>query len=432
MPSPELVAQIQAWIMRSPRAAKRPARDKPAPLPENVKVNRILTSPGRAIVARAAAEEKAMNRLRGMLRHKDLSGQDWKSLGLTLADAKKAKAAHPNYKDAAASLGTRVRTHTVYGFNEARLAAIPVGWSKRWVARLDTHTRPAHRALMGQTVPKNKPFRIEGHSLMLPGDPKGLPELVMNCRCVLIAVPPAGIRLSAALLTDESAQPYAAAMDNDAPYGSDLMTAMVAAAGFAPVSSLLFVPPRMVEYAYAAGARVFWAGIIGVEGTTTGDGRLIDKGALSWTCPVPIRFVLQDNGAHDGAVVVGQITEVLRLNTGAIYGKGYIDTEEPAGAEAARLVTKRLMNGISMDLDNVTFELRVSKEPKPNENTVRPDDEITATTEARLRAATIVAIPAFAEAQIYVVEGPAADVETQTLTDDSDEIEDVTSVPATA
>lgn len=420
MSSPDLVAQIEAWISRSPRTAKRPERLKPAPLPETVKVSRALTSPGRSIVERARREEQEMSRLRGMLRHRDLSGQDWESLGLTLAEAEQAKKEHPNYKDAATSLSARVRTYAVYQFNQERLAQIPEGWRKRWVARLDTHTRPAHRALMGQTVPRNKPFRIDGHSIMLPGDPKALPELSINCRCIVVAVPPEGVHLVASVHTDEVLVSYAAAMDNEAPYGSNLLTTMVAAAGYAPVHSFPFVPPRPVEYTYAEGAKVYWAGIIGVEGTATGDGRLIDTGALKWTCPIPLRFVMTDNGAHDGAVVVGQITQVLRLQSGAIYGSGYIDTEEPAGKEAARMLAKRLMNGISMDLDNVTFELRPSPDRGKDQNVVRPDDEITATTDARLRAATIVAIPAFAEAQIYVTSGPATTPATQTMTADDE------------
>ena len=59
--------------------------------------------------------------------------------------------------------------------------------------------------------------------------------------------------------------------------------------------------------------KVKWAGILGYEGVATGDGRQINHNALQWELPVgPLRFVLSDYGAHDGAQVVGRILQVER------------------------------------------------------------------------------------------------------------------------
>lgn len=56
---------------------------------------------------------------------------------------------------------------------------------KRWIATKDGRTRHEHALLDGQTVPADKPFVIDGHKLMFPGDPTGLPRLVWNCRCTM-------------------------------------------------------------------------------------------------------------------------------------------------------------------------------------------------------------------------------------------------------
>lgn len=64
---------------------------------------------------------------------------------------------------------------------------------KRWLATKDNRTRHAHAMLDGQTVEVDKPFRIDGHKLMFPGDPSGKPYLVWNCRCTMRTVEKAGI-----------------------------------------------------------------------------------------------------------------------------------------------------------------------------------------------------------------------------------------------
>lgn len=170
-----------------------------------------------------------------------------------------------------------------------------------------------------------------------------------------------------------------------------------------------------------------WKGIIGVEGELTGDGRFIQPEALRWeNLPIPLRYVSADVGAHSGAVVVGRIDKIERgeaMEDGKvpIFAEGDFDMESEVGREAARQVEGNLMCGVSMDLDDVAFEVRIAadapalmpvdpqalvKEGKPDEDgrvkvqEMSPDDEVMVTTGARVRAATIVAVPAFATAQI--------------------------------
>jgi hypothetical protein len=165
--------------------------------------------------------------------------------------------------------------------------------------------------------------------------------------------------------------------------------------------------------------RVRWEGVIAVEATMTGDGRMFEAGALRWeTLPVPLRWAREDEGEHLGAVVVGRIDEVYRDGNN-IMARGVFDQGSPEGIEAARQVREGLTPGISVDLDDVSFEIRVREsalfgadEPEIEVDAsgmatvmrIESGDEVMITTDARLRAATIVATPAFAEARILLVE----------------------------
>lgn len=205
-----------------------------------------------------------------------------------------------------------------------------------------------------------------------------------------------------------------------------------------------------------------WEGIIGVEGELTGDGRFIQPEALRWDdLPIPMRYVSADVGAHQGAVVVGRINEIERLSVEEankrleelgrpqitdtqgkpilIWARGDMDLGSEIGAEATRQMRENLMNGVSMDLDDVSFEVRVAAEtaqmmtvgatdadadPEPAElamepdedgrvkvQEMAPDDEVMVTTSARVRAATIVAVPAFARAKVALTASGVEEIE---------------------
>lgn len=173
----------------------------------------------------------------------------------------------------------------------------------------------------------------------------------------------------------------------------------------------------------------YWEGVIGIEGEMTGDGRMIAPDALRWeNFPLPIRYAPEDNGAHDGAVSAGNIQGVERRDNGEIWAWGDWDLGSEAGREAQRVVGNQVQNGVSMDLDDVSFEIQVAADvieemdsmmeslmDEDGEAPVRQttpdgervvvaeissDDEVMVTTSARVRAATIVSIPAFDRARI--------------------------------
>ena len=173
----------------------------------------------------------------------------------------------------------------------------------------------------------------------------------------------------------------------------------------------------------AAGERqaTAWSGPIGFEQVATGDGRMIEANALSWDTPIPLLWAPENNGGHQGAQVVGWITDITR-DGNAILGSGSFDLGSDIGLEAYRQVKEGLTPGISMDLDDVSFEVRVKAEllgigvedemqmerPEPEVDAdgrvvvweSSSDDELMVTTSARIRGATLVATPAFADALV--------------------------------
>lgn len=175
-----------------------------------------------------------------------------------------------------------------------------------------------------------------------------------------------------------------------------------------------------------------WEGVICVEGAMTGDGRLMERGSLDWEglLPITLRRVEEDTGSHNGARAVGRVLTIERQSNGNLWATGDFDSGGEHGIEAARMVGEGISNGISVDLDNVSFELRVAadllkevdalmagdddyattEEDAPEQKTDdegrvtvwegSPDDEVFVVTSARIRAITLVDVPAFAEARI--------------------------------
>lgn len=163
-----------------------------------------------------------------------------------------------------------------------------------------------------------------------------------------------------------------------------------------------------------------WNGVLAIEGELTGDGRIIVPGALTWdTLPLILRWCPIDNGSHDGAIAVGLIETLERdASTGQILASGTIDANTPDGAEAARRMGSGLLSGVSVDLDDMQIQVMVPETqvaaeqaatpPAPDANgmvTVYEGDaamEQLHITSARLRAATLVDIPAFAGAKVQL------------------------------
>nr|DAV81443.1 MAG TPA: minor head component F [Caudoviricetes sp.] len=231
------------------------------------------------------------------------------------------------------------------------------------------------------------------------------------------------------------------------------MTGTTRRAALAAFSDLTDTPadPTTTTTTTTSAPGTAWAGPIAVEGDLTGDGRVIAPGALYWdTLPIPFRVVQSDVGGHDGAEVCGRIDTLTRLDGGLIWGEGVFDAASPVGTEAARLVAEGMRTGVSIDTDDVDFEVRViadlapsgpldvedpdGGDPAPLEvgpdgrvkvAEMSPDDEVMVIRSARIRAATIVAVPAFEQARISLVaaasEGGPSDTKSHAYDDVDDD-----------
>jgi len=152
---------------------------------------------------------------------------------------------------------------------------------------------------------------------------------------------------------------------------------------------------------------------------STGDGRRFAPGAIvSAEPPLPIRYVREDVGAHDGAMVVGRYDDIT-VEDGGIYGViTMFDDVDPvkmprlaeAVAEAMKLMDEGVV-GLSVDLDDFDAEVvpkgegadaaitpgEVVEEIEDEEEVDEEEELELLITRGRIRAATLVDIPAFAE-----------------------------------
>lgn len=112
-----------------------------------------------------------------------------------------------------------------------------------------------------------------------------------------------------------------------------------------------------------------WQMPLAVIGKPTGDGRQFDAGALGHRkLPLPFRYVAEDSGGHQNAVIVGHISKIGKEKDGLLPAQGefYDDEGWPEdvrnAATAARMFTEKKVIGPSVDLDQQ--EVEVVPEPK--------------------------------------------------------------------
>lgn len=354
----------------------------------------------------------------------------------------------------------------------------PDAFLRKWQAAEDSRTRPTHDAADGQIVALNEPFAVGLASLDFPGDPGGPPEEVINCRCTTItiidveALNLAGVgdtvTLNAAAYQIEGqdmpwsivegdtrcdAGEFAVVKDEDLELEGCHATREEAEAQIAALNAAEAEDADAVPDAAALSGRntVPWSGVLVVEGVPTGDGRQFATGSLTWpevgettSLEIPLGWMYER--AHGGmstdkVALVGRIDTITRKGN-ELYGTGLIDLDSHWGREAARLMGTRdapgFLAGVSIDADdpadphgmNVEYVFPEScalAEPVPEDDMpgesedempldpacMMPEMEIYHS--GRIRAATLVDIPAYVEARLYldqpVPEGTAVEAD---------------------
>ena len=224
----------------------------------------------------------------------------------------------------------------------------------KWTTMHDSKVRDAHAVADRQRRPPGTMFHVGGENLRYPGDPRGSIENTINCRCVL---QPVYIHLDAASLIAASQKE----------------------------TSMLETP-------------LAWHGVLAPEGAWSGDGRRFAVDSLrNRDLPLPLTWQRATNEGHDGSTVVGRINSIERVpgenGVNLMQAEGvWIDT--PETDEIVGLVAEFGRFGVSVDADDSEFEY---------------DEESGQVTfnSARIASASLVSIPAFAEA--YIALGTWAD-----------------------
>lgn len=173
-------------------------------------------------------------------------------------------------------------------------------------------------------------------------------------------------------------------------------------------------------------------GVLVIEGTQTGDGRVIAEGALSWAdLPLPLGWLQaeQHGDMLSGATQVGTIDTIER-NGNEIAWTGTLDDGQPDGAELARRLDEGVAAsghriGVSIDPDDYELEIVAMEEQPdevvlvsaagdddtPGEGEVVMEDSSDAVIQRfirlRIRGATACAIPAFDGAYMELADGAA-------------------------
>ena len=328
--------------------------------------------------------------------------------------------------------------------NRATIEASPLLTVKRWVTMRDDDVRDIHRPLDGVRRLRGETFPVGGFALHYPGQPVGPPEVWINCRCVIAALPFTNISDAFAL---EFAEHDVLFLENRrtpkvVPRGKKYTPKpsegrivkrrkatkdeektiakgdwlRVAKDGKKPSDpgykrdNPSKIRPNLAQEDTMADTDVMertdedvvldddfeddegpneatpWYGVLAPEGVPSGDGRSFDLGALSnRDLPLPLLWQPSNSQGHDGAVVVGQITSIDRDEDSVLWGAGTFAQTEDAD-KVVGLIADGHLRGISVDVDDA--EMAVT------------EDDTVRFSKGRISAATIVPIPAFAEAFI--------------------------------
>jgi len=324
---------------------------------------------------------------------------------------------------------------------------------KVWTTRLDDRVRAMHRPLHGVDASLGGTFDVGGYQLLYPGQPVGPPEVWINCRCILyvaqvplsaashdliwyegrrtpevVAKGAKGKKGGAGTKAGKVVKRRAATADEEKdiragrwvrvepggktpkdkgykeakkskirPQNNALETDMDSITADADID--LLDEPEAPEGDFEPGDPMSWHGVLVVEGSPSGDGRMFSENAITWRdLPLPLSWQKQSGDGHAGSVVVGRIDGIERVGNELIGHGVFMDT--PEADEVVGLMTEGALRGVSVDVDDA-------------EMVVADDNDLEAMlsgrtefSKGRICGATIVPIPAFPEASLALGEMP--------------------------
>lgn len=148
----------------------------------------MLPPPGKKRSAKIAAGEEATwnkKQIQSVATQAILQGESIPEVAHRLAETVGERNMNAAVRDARTMMTNAENLGREDSIKRANKLGIPT--RKVWLATLDGRTRHAHRQLDGQVVDEDKPFKVDGHEIWRPGDPKAPPYLVYNCRCTMLS-----------------------------------------------------------------------------------------------------------------------------------------------------------------------------------------------------------------------------------------------------
>lgn len=299
---------------------------------------------------------------------------------------------------------------SAYALNSATAAA---GGVLEWVTRQDGDVRDIHVPLDGEAVQDGGTFNVAGFRLHFPGEPVGPPHVWINCRCVARQVKE--VEMTSTTSTNTGTTTYTINVS-----GQPTITA---SGPGAPAHPEIDDDPgendtgddRDVdgEDYDELDSDVPWHGIIAPTGVMSGDRRKFAVDALRHRdLPLPVKFQKADAEGHGGSVVVANMTNIEERD-GLIRAEGMFHSSTESD-EAIGLVAAQMLRGLSVDLDDATFELQY-EDGSPFDMNDEEHDPIAVVTDGRVASVTLCSIPAFQEAYISLGTWDDADADDAAL-----------------
>jgi 2'-5' RNA ligase len=141
-----------------------------------------------------------------------------------------------------------------------------------------------------------------------------------------------------------------------------------------------------------------WDGVLTVEGTPSGDGRMFLPESLDVApLPLPLRWQKEDRPGHEGAVSVGRIDDIWR-DGARIMARGVLDLGDPNGVELQRKMGGKFLRHVSIEADMIDGEV-------VGDGVTSPMIEVYQS--GRIRGATVLAISAYVEGEIKLTDQPS-------------------------